>query len=263
MHQCNTLEPEASALPGVTRKTAAHSTANGECLEKASDYLRSPVDLTAPDASLKIFFSAPLAALQHSGYMNAMLRRTISTEQPRLITGAIVMATPKTAAKSAAQTADKAAKTIETETTKANAQTEDFMFAVQDQFQSAMNSFADKAETMRVQAEDSFHTMRENTEKTAERFQAVNSEVVAAARDEMADAVDFVNELGRAKTMTDAFDIQRTYWTNLFETRVERARKITETTVEATQDSMKPFNDTMATAFDTSNFEKLFPFATR
>ena len=173
------------------------------------------------------------------------------------------MATPKTAAKTAAQTAEKAAKTVEAETAKMTAQTEDFMTAVQDQFQSAMNAFGDNAETMRVQAEESFHAMRENTEKTAERFQTVNSEIAAAARDEMADAVDFMNELGRAKSMTDAFEIQRNYWTNLFDTRVERARKITETSVEAAQDSLKPINDTMTAAFDTTKFEKFFPFAVK
>jgi len=171
------------------------------------------------------------------------------------------MATPKTVGKAAADSAAKAAKSTETETTKATAQTEEIVSGIQDQFQSAMDAFANNADAMRVQAEETFQAVRENTEKTAEHFQTVNSEVATAARDEMADAVDFVNELGRAKSVADAFDIQRNYWTNLFETRVERARKITETSVEAAQDSMKPFNKTMATAFDTTTFEKFFPFA--
>lgn|GEM_PF-2476126 len=209
----------------------------------------------------KNYFFTALAALQHNRYMEVILHCTISPVQFVNYKGASTMATPKTVGKAAADSAAKAAKSTETETTKATAQTEEIVSGIQDQFQSAMDAFANNADAMRVQAEETFQAVRENTEKTAEHFQTVNSEVATAARDEMADAVDFVNELGRAKSVADAFDIQRNYWTNLFETRVERARKITETSVEAAQDSMKPFNKTMATAFDTTTFEKFFPFA--
>ncbi len=159
------------------------------------------------------------------------------------------------------------AKKVEKET-KANATTgafaasENFAKSAQDQIESFFSAFTENAETVRSQTDDMVKAVRENFENTTERFQSVNAELMNFAREEVTDAVDFANDLARAKTMADALEIQRDYWTNLFETRMERAREMTETTVAVARESFEPMNAAMTAGLKTESFSKMFPMAT-
>lgn len=130
------------------------------------------------------------------------------------------------------------------------------------QAQSFMNAFSMNAETFREQAEDVAAAVRGNFEQTQSRLQAVSADLMTAAREEATEAIAFVTDLSKAKSVGDALEIQRTYWTNLFETRVERAREMTKASVEAARESLEPFSKTMANAPAFSAFEKFFPFST-
>ncbi len=158
--------------------------------------------------------------------------------------------------------------TSKTEKTNASSATKDafgagenFAKAAQDQIETFFSAFTENAENVRTQTDDMVKAVRENFETTTERFQPVNAELMNFAREEVTDAVDFANELSRAKTMADALEIQRDYWTNLFQTRMERAREMTETTVKAAQESFEPMNAAMTASLKTDTFSKMFPMA--
>ncbi len=138
---------------------------------------------------------------------------------------------------------------------------EPFTKAAQDQLETMMAAFTENTDTVRAQTEDMVKTVQENFETASERLQSVNGDLMNAAREEMSDAMNFANDLARAKTIGDAMEIQRDYWTNLFETRMERARDLTETSVKTTQEMFEPMNDTLADNFKPETFEKFFPFA--
>ena len=127
------------------------------------------------------------------------------------------------------------------------------------QFERLYTNFNDQAETFRGQANDLIETVRANVETTREHIKTVNAELIEHARSEMAEAVDFANELARAKTVADAFEIQRSYWTRLFETRVERVRGITNASVEVARETMEPLSKTFAAAWSPAAFERFFP----
>lgn len=139
-----------------------------------------------------------------------------------------------------------------------------FAEAAREQYETALSAFNENAEKFRAQTEEQFTTARESFETASERLRAASADALSHARDEMTEAVDFANELARAKSISDAFEIQRKYWTNLFETRVERARAFSEVSVEATRDAMKPFGKSLdsAAAFAPA-FDKFFPFAAK
>jgi hypothetical protein len=138
-----------------------------------------------------------------------------------------------------------------------------FTDAAQQQYESVVKSFTESADEFRTKAEEAAETMREGFETAQERFGAVNADMMNAAREEMTDAVEFATELARAKTVTDAFEIQRAYWTKLFDTRIERTRALTEATTTAARDSFEPFTKSMNSAFGSTAFEKFFPFAAK
>lgn len=136
--------------------------------------------------------------------------------------------------------------------------------AARDQYETAMRAFADNAEQFRAQAKEAYEQAREGFDLANERLRAVNADMIAAAREEMAGAVEFANDLARAKTLTDALEIQRGYWTKLFETRVERARSLTEASTEAARDAFAPMSRTFSTAFAIApGFDKFFPFGSK
>ncbi len=136
--------------------------------------------------------------------------------------------------------------------------------AARDQFGVALKTFNDAAEKIRVQTEETMAASRKGFDAANERMRAVSADAVAAARVEMTDAVEFANELARAKTISDALELQRGYWTKLFETRVERARAMTEASVEATREAFEPMNRSFGSAFAFApSFDKIFPFASK
>lgn len=131
--------------------------------------------------------------------------------------------------------------------------------ANRDQFETFVAAMTENADTMRDQAEEIFETCRDSLETAGEQMRTVNADLIEAAREETAEAVEFVTELARAKTVADALELQRDYWSKLFETRMKRARDLTQTSVEAARASFEPLSKTM-TAFPTANFQKIFPF---
>lgn len=155
--------------------------------------------------------------------------------------------TPKKPAVKAAPSAPK----------KAETEAQNPLAMMTDQFESAFAAFTDNTDTMREQAEDVMQTMRSNMEQTGERMQALNTDVVNAARDEISGAVDLANDLAQAKTLADAMELQRDYWTSLFETRMEFARNMTSAAVDTMRESAEPLQE----AFNAPAMEKFFPFA--
>jgi hypothetical protein len=141
--------------------------------------------------------------------------------------------------------------------------TDVFATAANDHFQSVFSAFSENAETLRGQAEEILAAVKGNVETSQSRLQSMAADIAAAAREEAADAVTFVNELARARTVADALEIQRSYWTNLFEARVERAHEMTRNSVEAARESFEPFSKTLAAMPAMSAFDRFFPFPTK
>lgn len=174
------------------------------------------------------------------------------------------MATKKTAATSAKPTAAAQSPAAEAAPEEMMALAGAWTDAAREQYETALKSFSDNAEKFRAQTEESLASAREGFEAANERMRVVSADALTAARDEMTEAVEFANSLARAKTVADALELQRGYWTKLFETRVERARVATEASVEATREMFDPINRSFAAAFSmTSSFDKFFPFGSK
>lgn len=135
-----------------------------------------------------------------------------------------------------------------------------FTDAARDQYETAMKSFNENAEKFRAQTEQSMSSAREGFTAASDHLRTVSADALTHAREEMTEAVDFANELARAKSINDAMELQRKYWTKLFETRVERARAYTQASVDASRSAFEPLNKSFTTAFA---FDKFFPFASK
>lgn len=138
--------------------------------------------------------------------------------------------------------------------------------AARDQYETALKSFNDSAEKFRADAEEAFAATRDGFEAANERIKTVNADLMTAAREEITEAVEFANELARAKSVADAFEIQRGYYTKLFETRSERFRAMTEASADAARAAFEPMTKGYASAFSFTpsfpmSFDKFFPFA--
>lgn len=133
--------------------------------------------------------------------------------------------------------------------------------AARDQYETALKTFNDNAEKFRAEAEEAFAAARDGFETANERIKTVNADMMTAAREEISEAVEFANDLARAKSAADAFEIQRAYFTKLFDTRAERFRTITEASAEAARAAFEPVTKSYATAFSfTPSFDRFFPF---
>ena len=130
---------------------------------------------------------------------------------------------------------------------------EDVAAAAQDQFATAFQTMT-----------GAYEQMRQQFEKTQSNYAEVSAKMMQAAQTEVSDAVQFANDLATAKTFGDALEVQQSYWTNLMHTRMERARELTELSVEAARANL-PAETTapLANMFDTSAYEKFFPFGQR
>ncbi len=139
-----------------------------------------------------------------------------------------------------------------------------FADAARGQYETALKTFNENAEKFRVQTEESLVSTREGFEAASERMRAVGAETLTHAQTEMTEAVEFANELARAKSVNDALELQRKYWTKLFETRVERAKTLTQASVEASRSAFEPLNKSFASAFAFAPaFDKFFPFSSK
>lgn len=133
--------------------------------------------------------------------------------------------------------------------------------AARDQYETALRTFNDNAEKFRADAEEAFATAREGFDAANERIKTVNADILAATREEITEAVEFANELARAKSAGDAFEIQREYFTKLFDARAARFRAMTEASAEAARAAFEPMTKTYATAFSFApGFDRFFPF---
>lgn len=152
--------------------------------------------------------------------------------------------------------------------TKATAQTANdaidnagaFAENAQEYFSELMTKMTASSEEIREQAEEIAEDMRARFETQQKMAADVNAEIVEAAKSEVSDAVQFVSDLGQAKTFADALEVQQAYWTNLFETRVARTKDLTAKSVDAAKEAFAPYKTEMPTAFDMSPFEKFFRF---
>jgi hypothetical protein len=151
--------------------------------------------------------------------------------------------------------------TLETEAQSAFDAVSSWSDAARDQYETALKTFNDNAEKFRAEAEEAFAAARDGFEAANERIKSVNADLMTAAREEISEAVEFANELARAKSAADAFEIQRSYFTKLFDTRAERLRAFTEASAEAARAAFEPMSKSYATAFAfTPAFDRFFPF---
>ncbi len=118
--------------------------------------------------------------------------------------------------------------------------------AARNQYDSFLQSFNSHAEELQGRTQEMMEAAREGYEAAQTTIKNVSAEAMEAARQEMTDAVDFANEIARAKTIADALEIQRDYATRTFETRVERMRAMTQSTVDMMRDSVEPMNRSMS-----------------
>ena len=138
----------------------------------------------------------------------------------------------------------------------------DYTEEARGQFETMVSTFTENAEAARAQSEEAVAAWRESFEHASEQVRAVSADAGEAVREDMAQAVDFANELARAKSMTDAMDIQREYWNNVLETNFERSKRYSEAAIDASRASMEPVTKTFE-AFQsmTPNFKAFFPFS--
>lgn len=133
--------------------------------------------------------------------------------------------------------------------------------AARDQYETALKTFNDNAEKFRAEAEEAMAAARDSFDVANERIKTVNADLMTAAREEMSEAVEFANELARAKSVADAFEIQRDYFNKLFETRAARFRAMTEASADAARAAFEPMTKSYASAFSFApSFDKFFPF---
>ncbi|MEM9495291.1 MAG: phasin family protein [Pseudomonadota bacterium] len=137
---------------------------------------------------------------------------------------------------------------------------EELSATAREQFEKFMGDFQGNSEEIREQFEELNDAMQENFDRTRDYVADVSSELTEAARDEVTDAVQFANDIAKAKTLSDALEIQRNYWTNLFDTRVERARDLTNRSVDVARENIEPMTAKTPAMFDTKAFENLFRF---
>ncbi|WP_425409642.1 phasin family protein [Hyphococcus sp.] len=126
-----------------------------------------------------------------------------------------------------------------------------------EQFETMLRSFGGDFEEMRAQAEELSEEMQTRFKSTQERASENQARLMEAAQEEVSGAVQLANELTTAKSFVEALNIQQSYWTKLFETRMERARELTEATVETARETMTPVEMPFA---NFKAFEKFFVY---
>lgn len=129
--------------------------------------------------------------------------------------------------------------------------------AAKEQFETMMTSFGGDFEGMRTQAEELSAEVQARLKATQTRASENQARLMEAAQEEVSGAVQLANDLTNAKTFADALTIHQSYWTKLFETRMERTRELTEATVETARETFTPIDVPFA---NFKAFEKFFVF---
>ncbi len=164
--------------------------------------------------------------------------------------------TKKTAAKAIPAAAAKT-KTIEMPDVMSFSAGADWAEKAKEQYETMMSSFTGNFDEMREQAEELAETTQARIKTVQDRATKTNASLMEAAQDEMSQAVQFAQDLGKAKSFTDAVAVHQSYWTNLFETRMARTRELTEATVETARETMTPVELPFT---NMKAFEKFFAF---
>ncbi|MEM9013776.1 MAG: phasin family protein [Pseudomonadota bacterium] len=151
--------------------------------------------------------------------------------------------TKKTAAKKAAP------KSVATNENDPTAAFEAYSEAAREKFVRVTEDFSEGAEQMRETLTELAGDLSERATHTGEQVSAMTSELMDAAKDEVTDAVQFANDLMKAKSFGDALEIQREYWTDLFQARTERARDLSERAMALTKDNLDPITDKASALF--------------
>ena len=126
-----------------------------------------------------------------------------------------------------------------------------------DQFESMFSSFTGNFDEMREHAEELAETAQARIKTVQDHAAKTNASLMEAAQEEMSGAVQFAQDLGKAKTFTDALSLHQSYWTKLFENRMARAQALTEATVETARESFSPVELPFA---NMKAYEKFFAF---
>ena len=169
-------------------------------------------------------------------------------------------------------TATKSVKKVAETATEASFEANESAFAFADQaregYETFLKQFNVNAEEFSGKTQEFVEAARASFEQTQERLRDAGAEAVETAKQDVSEAVEFAHELASAKTIADAFEIQRDYWTNFFDTRVERTRAMTQQAFDMTRETLEPMNKSFATPFASTpfampGFEKFFPFAAK
>lgn len=160
--------------------------------------------------------------------------------------------TTKTAAKKAT-----AKKTTATPDMMSIANSTEWTAAAKEQFETMMTAFGGNFDEMREKAEGYAEETQARMKTVQDRAAETNALLMEAAQEEVSSAVNLASELGAAKSFADALTIQQNYWTKLFETRMERARTVTEASVDAARETMTPVEMPFG---NFGGFEKFFAF---
>lgn len=185
-----------------------------------------------------------------------MLRRNIRARPQGDIEEAFMATATKTAAKKipAAKTETK---TVEMPDVMSFSNGAEWVEKAKDQFETMMSSFTGNFDEMRGQAEELAETAQARMKCVQDCAAKTNASLMEAAQEEMSGAVQFAQDLGKTTSFADAISLHQSYWTNLFEARMARARALTETTVETARETMTPVELPFA---NFKAFEKFFVF---
>lgn len=126
-----------------------------------------------------------------------------------------------------------------------------------EQFETMMSSFSGNFDDVRAQSEEFAETAQARLKAAQDRAVKHNARLMEAAQEDVSSTVQFASDLGKAKTLADALSVQQSFWTNMFETRMERTRELTEAAAEAARDVMTPAEMPFA---NSKMFEKFFAF---
>lgn len=126
-----------------------------------------------------------------------------------------------------------------------------------EQFETMMSSFSGNFDDVRAQSEEFAETAQARLKAAQDRAAKHNARLMEAAQEDVSSTVQFASDLGKAKTFADALSVQQSFWTNMFETRMERTRELTEAAAEAARDVMTPAEMPFA---NSKMFEKFFAF---
>ena len=123
----------------------------------------------------------------------------------------------------------------------------DLTGAVHEQIERVYEAFSVNTGELREQADEFQAALSDGFKATQEHVQATSAEFSEAVSAEVQDAIALGSSLTKVKSPAEALELQKEYWTKLYEARAERARNWTQAGIDVAQDTTTP----VATAFNT------------